>query len=230
MKKIIKYWNQSFPTLKPKYGNLMETIGPLILGIKFIKSPYGEDYVPFFYGGVLWDHDYFQVIKYQYEVLSSSFFNIGLLNNKDSRYFIDFSDHESNIQYVDKAISLFKNHDIFIPLACNVSLDKILAFFDDYHNYLIKWGEYSSAKLALIYEMKNLILLYYNEKKLSSQLLDEIKKNRHRFYLDNSFERIVGNFDLWINSLENIDIKDLQSNINNNKKTAKSFVDYEILF
>ena len=135
-------------------------------------------------------------------------------NPKGFTYKIDYRNHSSEFETAVKELK--KQH---IPLERDISTQELINFIDFYksHDSIISG---SAGAIAYILELKYLISIYLNDEDLSQRTLIQIIKEKE-FWNMNHFESWIGNYDRWIERLQNISIREIQMSIDSildNKK------------
>jgi hypothetical protein len=163
-KKITEDWLNAFPQLSVYSQNkLYKTIGPLIIGLELIKSPFTDSYSPYFMMYSLWKRDI--KINLDYPIVLKYF-----KNKKGFQFEIPYEQH--SIFFEEVLDSIHKQ----LPISFDegISLDKILSVLDGFSKIPPLSAAPNSYLQAVLYEAKLKISLYTSSDD-ANLILDEIQ-------------------------------------------------------
>ncbi|MDQ0966822.1 hypothetical protein QFZ20_002225 [Flavobacterium sp. W4I14] len=114
-KKVIEDWQNAFPQLTMYSQNkLYKVVGSCILGIELIKSPYKENYSPYFVVYPIWKKNVKVSLEYP----------IFLMDFKDKKGFQFDIPYEKHIVFFDEVLYSVRKQ-IPLPFEGNISLKKM---------------------------------------------------------------------------------------------------------
>lgn len=188
-KKITQEWLKAFPQLSAFAQNkLYKKIGCCIVGIELIKSPYSDEYSPYFVVYPLWKSD----MKI---CLDTPFFMKRLKNNKGLQFDIPYEKHTA---FFNDAVDCFKKQ-ISVSLNSDVTLKSLFEFVDSlFSDILVKSN---SAQQAKLFELKFHTALYTGNQDQVQNVLTQIKQ-ASRYWNMQMFEMLYGLFDTWLEVLQ----------------------------
>lgn len=188
-KKVIVDWLNAFPELSAFAQNkLYKILGCTIVGIELIKSPFSDNYSPYFVIYSLCEND----IK---KCLNGPILMVRLQNKKGLQFDIPYLKHSS---LISEAVESFKKQ-ITISLNGNVTLKSLFGFIDhQFSDILIKSN---SAQQAKLFELEFYTALYVNDKNKMETVLNQIQQASKNWNMQ-MFEMWYGKFDEWLQSLQ----------------------------
>lgn len=188
-KKVTEDWLNAFPQLSAFAQNkLYKIVGACIIGIELIKSPFSDEYSPYFVAYPLWKSD----VK---ECLDAPFFMKRLKNNKGLQFDIPYEKH--TIFFTD-AVECFKKQ-IFVSLNGDVTLKSLFEFVDrPFGDMLVKSNPAEQAKL---FELKFYTALYTGSQSQVQNVLNQMQQASKNWNIQ-MFEMWYGKFDTWLSGLQ----------------------------
>ncbi|PUZ19215.1 hypothetical protein GA0116948_1313 [Chitinophaga costaii] len=190
-KKVTEDWLNTFFQLSAFAQNkLYKVVGACIIGIELIKSPFSEDYSPYFVIYSLWQN----AAK---TCLVGPLLMRRLKNPKGLQFDIPYEKHTT---YFNEAIDCFKKQ---IPVSLNgdITLKSLFDFVDSlFGDMLVKSN---SAEQAKLFELKFYAALYVGNQIQMQNVLNQIEQSSKSWNM-NMFEMWYGKFDLWLQSLQTI--------------------------
>ncbi len=187
-KKVIGDWQNAFPQLSFYAQNkLYKIVGPIIIGLEFIKSPFTDTYSPYFVIYPLWEEDI--KASLDYPILLKDF-----KNKKDIQYDIPYEKHSI---FFDDVLESIKRHS---PLSFdgNISFKKLIAILDEYSKTPPLSAAPSSYLQAVLHATKFKIALFIGVVEAQS-VLEQINK---RDWDLNHFKACGVDVNEWLQNLE----------------------------
>lgn len=188
-KKVTEDWLNFFSQLSAFAQNkLYKVVGPCIIGIELIKSPFSDNYSPYFVVYSLWRKD-------AKSCLTGPILMGRLRNKKGLQFDIPYEKHTT---YFNEAIECFKKQ---IPVSLNgdVTLKSLFEYVDDmFDDMLIKR---SSAEQAKLFELKFYMALYTENQSQVQNVLNQIQQASKNWNMQ-MFETWYGKFDSWLQGLQ----------------------------
>lgn len=188
-KSVNEEWLNAFPQLSSFAQNkLYKIVGLCIIGIELIKSPFSEEYSPYFVIYSLWEKD-------SKSCFSGPILMNRLINKKGLQFDIPYVKHST---YFSDAIECFEKQ---IPVSLNgeITLKSLFEFIDSlFSEMLVKTN---SAQQAKLFELKFYSALYIGNQAQIQNVLNQIQKVSKNWNMQ-MFELWYGNFDLWIQGLQ----------------------------
>jgi hypothetical protein len=188
-KKVTTDWLSVFPELSAFVRNkLYKVVGSCIIGLELIKSPFSEDYSPYFVIYSLWQND-------AKTCLVGPVLMKRLKNSKGLQFDIPYEKHSL---FFDDAIECFKKQ---IPVTLNgdVTLKSLFEFIDSlFSDMLVKSN---SAQQAKLFELKFYTALYTGSQNQIQHVLKQIEQSSKSWNMQ-MFETWYGKFDLWLKGLQ----------------------------
>lgn len=164
-KKASEEWKHAFPQLSFYAQNkLYETVGPIIIGIELIKSPFTDAYSPYFVIYPLWKEDIKSSLNYP--ILLKAF-----KNKKGFQYDIPYEKH--SVFFDDARESVKKQSPLLFER--NISLKKITDVLDEYSKTPPLSAASNSYLQALLQEAKLKIALSISSKE-AEKILEQTNK------------------------------------------------------
>ena len=188
-KEVAKDWLNAFPQLSAFAQNkLYKVVGSCIMGMELIKSPFAENYSPYFVIYSLWQND-------AKTCLAVPVLMRRLKNQKGLQFDIPY---EKQTIYFNEAIECFKKQ-ITVSLNEDVTLKSLFEFVDSLFNDIpVKTNSAEQAKLL---ELKFYAALYVGNQDQMQNVLNQIQFASKRWNVQ-MFETWYGKFDLWFQGLQ----------------------------
>ncbi|AYZ36525.1 hypothetical protein EGY07_13595 [Chryseobacterium indologenes] len=164
-KKINRDWQDAFPQLSIYSQNkLYKIIGPLIIGLELIKSPFTDSYSPYFMMYSLWKSDI--KTNLDYPIILKYF-----KNKKGFQFEIPY---EQDSIYFDEVLESVHKQ---LPISFDegISLDKVVSVLDEYSKTPPLSAAPNSYLQAVVYEAKLKISLYLSSDHANT-ILQEIEQ------------------------------------------------------
>lgn len=208
-KKVIEEWLSAFPQLSAFNQNkLYKVVGPCLIGIELIKSPFTENYSPYFVIYPLWKKD----------VRTSLDYPILLKDFKDKRGFQYDIPYERHSAFFTDVIESVKNQT---PLSFdrNISLKEIVYVIDQYSKTPPLSAAPNSYLQAAVQEAKLKIALFIRVTEAQG-ILEQINK---RDWDINHFKACGIEVDKWLQELQKTisNKEEFLKNIEINKEDKK---------
>ena len=188
-KKVTEDWLKNFTQISAFTQNkLYKVVGPCIIGIELIKSPFSDDYSPYFVIYSLWKDN-------AKTCLSRPIVMVRLRNNKGLQFDIPYLNHSS---YFNEATDCFRKQ-IPISLSGDVTLKSLFAFLDSlFGEILIKSN---SAEQAKLFEFELYAALYVGSQIQIQNVLIKIQQVSKSWNMQ-MFETWYGSYNLWLQNLQ----------------------------
>jgi len=187
-KKVIGDWQNAFPQLSLYAQNkLYNVVGPIIIGLELIKSPFTDAYSPYFVIYPLWKENI--KANLDYPILLKDF-----KNKKGFQYDIPYEKYE--VFFNDVLDSIRKQSPL--PFEGNISLKKIIAVLDEYSKTPPLSAAPNSYLQAVLQEAKLKIALSISSEEAQS-VLEQINK---RSWDVNHFKACGVVVNEWLQSLK----------------------------
>ena len=187
---MIKDWQNAIPHLSVYAQNkLYKIVGSIIIGLEFIKSPFMDNYSPYFVVYPLWKKDI--KASLDYPILLKDF-----KNKKGFQYDIPYQNHNA---FFDDVIDSIKKQ---IPLSfeVNISFREIAFVIDEYSKTPPLSAAPNSYLQAALQEAKLKIALFIGVTEAQS-VLEQINK---RSWDVNHFKACGVGVNEWLQSLQEI--------------------------
>lgn len=188
-REVIADWRKAFPQLSFFAQNkLYKAVGPIIIGLELIKSPFTSAYSPYFVIYPLWRKG----IKatFDYPILLKEF-----KNGKGIQYDIPYEMHRIVFEDVLSSIS----RQILLSFEGDISFKKLEAVLDEYSKTPPLSAAPNSYLQALLQEAKLKIALSISSEEAQSIL----EKIRMKNWDLNHFKACGIDFNEWMQSLKN---------------------------
>jgi hypothetical protein len=186
-KKVIDGWQSVFPQLSSYAQNkLYKVVGSIIIGLELIKSPFTDNYSPYFVIYSLWKHDI--KASLDYPILLKDF-----KNKKGFQYDIPYEKH--SIFFDDVLDSINKQSPL--SFEGNISFKKLIAVLDEYSKTPPLSAAPNSYLQAALQEAKLKIALFIGVAEAQS-ILEQINK---RSWDVNHFKACGVDVNEWLQSL-----------------------------
>lgn len=188
-KKVIGDWQNAFPQLTLYARNkLYKVVSSIIIGLELIKSPFMDNYSPYFVIYPLWKKDI--KTSLDYPILLKAF-----KNKKGFQYDILFEKH--SVFFNDVLDSVKKQS--LLPFEGDVSLKKLMFVLDEYSKTPPLSAAPNSYLQAVLQEAKLKIALSISSEEAQSIL---IKINKRSWDI-NHFKACGIDVNEWLQSLKN---------------------------
>lgn len=198
-KKVIEDWQNAFPQLTMYSQNkLYKVVGPCVLGIELVESPYTESYSPYFVMYPIWKKD----------IKTSLDYPILLRDFKDKKGFQYDIVYEKHCSVLDGVLDSVKNQ-MPLPLEGDVSYLKITTVIDDSSQKPPLSAAPNSYLQAVLQEAKFKVALFLSSEE-AQKVLQQIDKRSWDF---NHFKACGVSVNEWLQCL--------QSTINNRDEFLK---------
>lgn len=193
-KEIMNSWNLYFPELKPIGKNkLLRIIGPVIYGIELIFVTNMGWYKPHVVMYPLWGNKFGNDIK---NVFLGPILNYIFCNDKNLNISVPYTKHHLMLDEIMK----FNYINNLV-----VSFDYVR--FEDISKFINEHPSHNTFRVDLLSFVKTLELeftlgLYINNIQIMEHTIEKMNLSAKKWNMS-FFERVFGNYDLWINSLKN---------------------------
>ena len=189
-KKVIKDWQNAFPQLTIYSQNkLYKIVGPCIIGIELIKSPFTDTYSPYFVIYPLWKNGI--KASMDYPILLKNF-----KNKYDLQYDIPYEKHSLFFDDVTESIK----RQTLLSFEGNISLKKIVTTMDDSSKIPPLSAAPNSYLQATLQEAKLKIALFISITEAQNVLQQINKRNWDK----KSFDMWKIDLNEWLQSLQEV--------------------------
>lgn len=187
-KKVTEEWLTVFSQLSAFNQNkLYKVVSPCLIGIELIKSPYTENYSPYFVIYPLWKKDV--KTSLDYPILLKDF-----KNKKGFQYDIPYEKHSIFFNDVTDSV----NKQTPLPFEGNISFKKLMSVLDEYSKTPPLSAAPNSYLQAVLQEAKLKIALFVGVTE-AKNILEQINK---RIWDVNHFKACGVDINEWLQSLQ----------------------------
>ncbi|MCI9843340.1 hypothetical protein [Flavobacterium pectinovorum] len=187
-KKVTEEWLNVFPQLSAFAQNkLYKILGSCIIGIELIKSPFSEEYSPYFVIYSLWEKD-------MKTCLSGPILLSRLKNKKGFEYNIPYEKHS---MFFDDVLDSIQKQST-LSFDENISLKKLISILDEYSKTSPLSAAPNSYLQAALQEAKLKIALFVGVAEAKS-ILEQINKRNWDL---NHFKACGIDVNGWLQSLQ----------------------------
>ncbi|WP_312788853.1 hypothetical protein [Sphingobacterium sp.] len=187
-KKVVEDWLNAFPLLSAYNQNkLYKIVGPCLIGIELIKSPFADNYSPYFVIYPLWKSDVKTNLKYPILLLE-------LKNKNGFQFDIPYAKH--SIFFEDVVYSVKKQIQFLFEK--NISLEKLMSVLDIYSRKPPLSAAPTSYLQAIVQEAKFKIALFVGV----SEAQDVLKQINNINWDENHFKACKVDLNEWLQNLQ----------------------------